>query len=143
MKENWTNDHREWYRTVYLHSEHWKSLRGRKLESQPGCEHCGSKARDVHHVNYRHVLNVKLGDLLSLCRPCHEEIHRVEGMPRRTKPRNIPVTRREGVALRQAIRAKGEAEKARKLQESKDRKKREKAAYLAYCRQDTCTASPG
>lgn len=87
MSTLWTNDHREWYRTAYLHSEHWKALRASKFNANPSCERCGARATDVHHVNYRNILDVTLADLLSLCRPCHEEEHRINGMPMRPKPK--------------------------------------------------------
>lgn len=83
----WTNDHREWYRTVYLLSDHWKRLRGTKLASKPNCERCGASAIDVHHVRYRKIFDVKLRDLLSLCRKCHIEEHEKNGMPVRERPR--------------------------------------------------------
>jgi 5-methylcytosine-specific restriction endonuclease McrA len=40
---------------------------------------------DVHHVNYRNLFDVKLLDLLALCRSCHKEEHRTAGQPRRVK----------------------------------------------------------
>lgn len=83
----WTNDHREWYRTVYLLSDHWKRLRGTKLASKPNCERCGASAIDVHHVRYRKIFDVKLRDLLSLRRKCHIEEHEKNGMPVRERPR--------------------------------------------------------
>lgn len=86
MDPLWTNDHREWYRTVYLQSEHWKNLRASKLTANPKCERCPSKACDVHHIRYRRIFDVEMGDLLSLCRSCHEEEHRINGMPVRIRP---------------------------------------------------------
>lgn len=73
----WTTDNREWYRTVYLKSEHWKTLRGKKLELNPSCEICGKiGVMDVHHVNYRQLFDVQLTDLLTVCRKCHDGIHK-------------------------------------------------------------------
>ncbi len=101
MHTHWTNDHRKWYRTVYLKSEHWRDLRGRKLNRNPQCERCQAKACDVHHVRYRNIFDVQLHDLLSLCRACHTEEHRVNGMPKRRKviDRSFTPMQRAGLAL--------------------------------------------
>lgn len=87
MKADWTTDHRQWYRNVYLNSEHWKDLKASKLLANPACERCGFKSNlDVHHVNYRNLFDVEIKDLLTLCRRCHAKEHRENGMPRRKKP---------------------------------------------------------
>lgn len=66
-----------YYRTVYLSSDHWKNLRLQKLELNPKCEHCStSKHLDVHHISYKELYNVKLKDLKTLCRSCHELEHK-------------------------------------------------------------------
>lgn len=68
--------YKEWYWNVYLQSDHWKELRARKLkEAKYKCQCCG-KARplDVHHNNYRSIYDVKLSDLLAVCRRCHNAI---------------------------------------------------------------------
>lgn len=86
MNLNWTTDHREWYRNVYLHSEHWSDLKARKLSANPECQRCGSKFRlDIHHVNYRNIFDVELSDLLTLCRGYHDKEHEENGMPIRPK----------------------------------------------------------
>lgn len=83
--ENWTNDHQQWYRTVYLKSDHWKSLRSRKLLVSPRCERCPeTRGLDVHHVNYRNIFDVE-SDLLTLCRDCHDKEHDQNGMPVRSR----------------------------------------------------------
>lgn len=88
MQQNWTTDHRTWYREVYLKSEHWRALRGEKLRLNPFCQHCRkARATDVHHVHYRQIFNVRIRDLLSLCRPCHDQEHKINGMPKRRRPR--------------------------------------------------------
>lgn len=82
----WTTDHREWYRTVYLKSDHWLTLRASKLKENPVCERCGSaKALDVHHVCYRQLFDVTIQDLLTLCRKCHDAEHEKNGMPVRQR----------------------------------------------------------
>lgn len=72
----WTNDHRDWYRNVYLLSEHWKSLRKSKLSANPTCELCPSKdTPDVHHLRYKNLFDVEVSDLMTLCRSCHDQEH--------------------------------------------------------------------
>lgn len=83
---HWTNDHRNWYWNVYLKSEHWKNLKAQKLGVSPFCEDCGSRrCLDVHHLNYRNLFDVQLSDLKTLCRNCHEAIHRIQGRPIRSR----------------------------------------------------------
>lgn len=84
----WTNDHREWYRKVYLKSAHWRELKRLKLRENPKCQRCqhGVRAQlDVHHINYRNIFDVGLDDLETLCRPCHNSEHAVNGHPKRNK----------------------------------------------------------
>lgn len=67
---------RETYRDEYLHSEHWKQLRERKLKETPLCETCGSGYKvEPHHLNYKNLYDVERCDLKSLCRRCHHNIH--------------------------------------------------------------------
>jgi 5-methylcytosine-specific restriction endonuclease McrA len=69
---------RDYYRNVYLRSEHWKNLRKEKKKLNPVCEVCGSKKKlDVHHINYRMLYDVLLEDLQTLCRRCHNKRHKV------------------------------------------------------------------
>jgi hypothetical protein len=73
------NDNRRYYRTEYLKSEHWRSLRASKLRESPVCEKCGTNNHlDVHHVNYNNLYDVRLSDLKTLCRRCHHELHKNE-----------------------------------------------------------------
>jgi len=88
----WTTDNREWYRTVYLKSPHWTDLRSRKLSQNPNCEVCGGRALDAHHVNYRRIFDVEISDLLSVCRKCHDDIHKAFETPRREKPKHLSLT---------------------------------------------------
>jgi hypothetical protein len=68
---------KEWYRTIYLYSDHWRSLReaafaahGRK------CHCCPAKNRlEVHHLRYKAIYDVEVGDLQVLCRNCHQKEH--------------------------------------------------------------------
>lgn len=82
----WTNDHRQWYREVYLRSQHWADLVTRKLRANPKCELCGKKGRlDIHHINYKNIFDVTIDDLASLCRGCHNREHEIRGLPKRVK----------------------------------------------------------
>jgi 5-methylcytosine-specific restriction endonuclease McrA len=90
-----TTDKREWYRTVYLKSDHWKALRARKLVQCGSCEKCGStNCLDVHHLRYKKLFNVELEDLLTLCRICHAEEHeRLEALRPKEFRKKIPSKR--------------------------------------------------
>lgn len=69
---------KRFYRFEYLKSEHWSNLRIAKLaEVDAVCRFCGKRdlANDVHHINYRHLYDVTLTDLVVLCRICHEVTH--------------------------------------------------------------------
>lgn len=93
---------KEWYRTIYLVSDHWKSLRqaafaahGRK------CHDCGkSGILDVHHLNYKAIYDVEVSDLQILCRKCHKKEHAAPVM----KPRK---SKKKPCASRVPRRAKG------------------------------------
>ncbi len=64
---------RKEYRDEYLKSDHWKTLRGYIVKSGVLCFKCkDSPATDAHHLNYKNIVDVKITDLVPLCRPCHE-----------------------------------------------------------------------
>lgn len=66
-----------YYRNVYLLSEHWKRLRKAKLKINPQCEICGRKTKlDVHHLRYKNLYDVLVEDLQTLCRRCHRKHHK-------------------------------------------------------------------
>lgn len=68
---------RDWYRKVYLLSEHWKNLRKEKKKQNPVCEKCGTKRKlDVHHINYKNLYDILLEDLETLCHRCHKKEHK-------------------------------------------------------------------
>lgn len=57
----------------YLKSDHWKILRGAKLQINPRCEVCGSRDElEVHHAVYRSTwFESKISDLKTLCHDHH------------------------------------------------------------------------
>jgi len=66
---------RKEYREEYLNSEEWISLRNTILGTEPNCQCCTKKANDVHHLVYRNLVDIKVTDLLPVCRECHNLIH--------------------------------------------------------------------
>lgn len=71
---------KHFYRFSYLKSDHWDLLRLRKLASvDTKCKLCleRSLSNDVHHLNYRNLFDVKLNDLVVLCRSCHNSVHEI------------------------------------------------------------------
>jgi hypothetical protein len=64
------------YRSEYLKSNEWLNLRSLVLAGKPDCQCCNKKlASDVHHLVYRNIVDVKVTDLLPLCRECHDFVH--------------------------------------------------------------------
>lgn len=50
---------RQYYRKIYLQSDHWKELKLQKMEQISYCEECKSpQFLDVHHVNYKKLYDV-------------------------------------------------------------------------------------
>lgn len=63
----------------YLSSIEWKSKREQILvRDNYTCQDCKIKpAEEVHHKTYDNLFNEPLEDLISLCKKCHTEIHKV------------------------------------------------------------------
>ena len=41
------------------------------------CQKCGTgKNLNVHHITYENLYNEEIEDLTTLCKPCHEKIHK-------------------------------------------------------------------
>lgn len=56
----------------YLQSEDWKTKRSSKRRRKNNCAICNSKDNlDVHHLNYKNLVDVSQSDLRVLCRRCH------------------------------------------------------------------------
>lgn len=64
----------------YLKSEHWQDVRRRYCASKlhkGGCYICGSHFNlNLHHKTYTRLGNERLNDLIYLCNPCHERLHK-------------------------------------------------------------------
>ena len=81
----WLDTLRTWfaqpYRAMpyaaYLQSPHWQATRAAALRRAGyRCQQCGATGRlDVHHRTYARLGREAAGDLVALCRECHEEIH--------------------------------------------------------------------
>lgn len=75
----------------YLQSAHWRERRLVELErTGHRCEHCAAtKELHVHHLTYEHKGNERPGELLVLCKPCHEHVHkrRKSRAPKHLEPR--------------------------------------------------------
>ena len=64
----------------YINSIEWKNKRKKVLErDRYTCQECKTKSRslDVHHLNYETIGDEDLGDLISLCRECHKDLHTI------------------------------------------------------------------
>ena len=61
----------------YLKSEDWKTKKTEKYsKTKKRCGICGSKEDvDLHHLNYKNLLDVESSDLRALCRRCHFLAH--------------------------------------------------------------------
>ena len=72
---------RVWYRKHYLLSNHWRSVRRRKLKQEHNrCEnHIGFTSPepmlDVHHLTYKRIWHERMSELKVLCRSCHKKEH--------------------------------------------------------------------
>ena len=64
---------------VFVKSKYWKYVRGLVLERDGHkCTNCGKSTQlQVHHLTYEHHYKEhnNLGDLVTLCRMCHEAEH--------------------------------------------------------------------
>jgi hypothetical protein len=85
---------RDWYRKIYLKSDHWADLRKVALEKAKfRCSHCECGGTlDVHHENYKSIYDVTQSDLSVLCRRCHiaeheghKDIRQANRKPRKQK----------------------------------------------------------
>lgn len=82
---------KEWYGSIYLNSIHWKELRQSALNHYGRkCNRCISTVTlQVHHLKYRHIYDVKIGDLEILCTPCHKTEHGIS-KPKKPRKKKVP-----------------------------------------------------
>lgn len=65
----------------YLRSEHWADVKRRFWASRLAkhCLGCGATSGLVlHHRTYKRLGAEHLGDLVLVCRDCHQDIHNIE-----------------------------------------------------------------
>ena len=66
----------------YIESEEWKEKReDRIILDGYKCRMCGSaKNLVVHHITYENAPNEDMFDLVTLCKTCHNELHKYDTM---------------------------------------------------------------
>lgn len=67
---------------AYLDSPQWKAIKRQRLAiDRYTCQSCNQSglSLEVHHLHYRTFKSESLSDLVSVCRNCHEAIHRKYG----------------------------------------------------------------
>lgn len=62
----------------YLASSKWARKRTAVLErDQDLCQAClNRQATEVHHLTYERIFDEPMFDLVAICRPCHERLHK-------------------------------------------------------------------
>ena len=64
------------YREEYLRSDEWREKRRLFIEKHPVCEKCVKRPTgDVHHLEYRDIVDVTDECMMGACRECHRFIH--------------------------------------------------------------------
>ena len=65
--------------TEYLKSSDWKQKRDQKIKRKLNrCAICSSTENiDIHHLNYKNLIDVEQSDLRKLCRRCHYFAHQL------------------------------------------------------------------
>ncbi len=68
---------------AYINSPEWRAVRQRYFQSRlykGRCAGCGATGvtLDVHHRTYRRLGHEWLGDLIAVCRRCHDTIHNMQ-----------------------------------------------------------------
>lgn len=82
----------------YYGTAHWKSLRAEKLALTPHCElnyiSCGKKGQIVHHIIPRNKGGAdSLANLQTVCRNCHNTLHKSHSVPPVTTKDNSLVSK--------------------------------------------------
>ena len=77
----------------YIRSDEWEKKREERLKKDGyKCQECGTaKNLEVHHITYERLGNEDINDLITLCKECHENIHRIDIYRKQPhKPRRRP-----------------------------------------------------
>ena len=74
---------------VQLEDPRWRLFKQRVKNKQIRCQHCGAGHHlDVHHPFYKNgaaLWEYKIDEVMLLCRPCHDEQHRLDAHRARMK----------------------------------------------------------
>jgi len=75
----------KWYEDKEKYISSSKKWRKKKFERQAldkdKCVSCGYKGLlECHHITYKNLFKEPMSDLRTLCRTCHEQVHRQYGM---------------------------------------------------------------
>ncbi len=63
----------------YMRSDGWELKRKERLKiDKYTCQHCKAKNTElhVHHLTYKRFTNEEMSDLITLCKKCHDAVHR-------------------------------------------------------------------
>jgi len=63
----------------YMKSDEWKNLKNQRLKKDGFCcVLCKSKEHLIcHHLTYKRLFNEEINDLITLCKRCHNKIHKI------------------------------------------------------------------
>lgn len=94
------------YREEYLQSKEWRDLRIRFMPNERLCARCKQNtATDVHHTRYRNIVDVKMHDLVALCRDCHKLVHKAIELGLLYKSHNVKsVVRLKSCAIQSILK---------------------------------------
>lgn len=83
---------------AYMRSPQWQEVRKRYwrsgLPKECFCCHAKGVPLDLHHKTYKNLGCERLMDLTLLCRPCHDEVHRLPLGGKVTLWNSVKVVRR-------------------------------------------------
>ena len=61
------------------HKDIYFKFHGYQIQEDVICEYCGSMAVDIHHISAKGMggnpSKDHIGNLIGLCRPCHDKAH--------------------------------------------------------------------
>ena len=63
----------------YLRSPKWRAKWRAVMNRDKGkCRFCGRKASQVHHLTYARIFREEQYDLVSVCKSCHNLLHKLD-----------------------------------------------------------------